>query len=207
MREIVVGTANKNKMQELRTIGNRFGLSLLSSTEAREKYGLAEIPDCEETGTSFSENAILKARVFAAWSGLPSLGDDSGIEVDALGGAPGIFSARYAGEGASDQDRITKLLQELAAVQQHDPSAQRTGRFRCALALVLSDGSILESEGSLEGEVLLERQGSGGFGYDPILWITELGATLAEVDFELTCERGFRAKAASALFSKLPAVL
>lgn len=201
--DYVVATGNKNKLQELRTIGDKFSLSLLSPKEAQEKYRLSTIPECEENGSTFEENALIKAKAFSEWSGLPSIGDDSGIEVEALDGAPGIYSARYAGEGKSDQDRIEKLLRELAEKQTSHPTSNRNARFYCALAAYFPDGTTHQSSGILSGHILEACRGQGGFGYDPILWIDELQATLAEVDFKVTCERGFRAKAAFNLFSQI----
>ena len=133
---------------------------------------------------------------------MPALGDDSGLDVDALNGCPGIFSARYAGEDATDAERIAKLLEELrtnGAVTKENRSA----RFRCALALVYPDGRTEFAESSLEGHILGESQGTAGFGYDPIVYLESIGSTLAEVDFDVTCTRGFRALAAKKLFSKL----
>ena len=202
-REIVVATGNRNKLAELRTIGDRFGLTLLSPAEAQSTFSLGPIPEVEENGATFAANALLKAEAFQRWSGRAALGDDSGIEIDALGGAPGVFSARYAGPGANDSERISKLVFELDRALEKNPAAGRTGRFRCSLALKLSDGSLFESDGSLEGTVLAEPRGTHGFGYDPILLISEFGKTLAEVDFQFTCEQGFRARAAEKLFGAL----
>ncbi len=198
--DIVVATGNKNKLAELKTIATKFGLNLLSPREAKVLLNLSDPPEVDETGETFQANALLKAQAFLEWSGLPSLGDDSGIEVDALGGRPGIHSARYAGPQASDSERIEKLVRELGALGEN---VSRTARFRCSLALCIPHGKTLSADGTMEGEILHETRGTAGFGYDPILFIYEIESTLAEVDFSVTCERGFRAKAAKALFEQL----
>ncbi len=202
---IVVASGNRNKLAELSTIAERFGIALVAPAELAEEKGLPPPPEVDEIGTTFIENARLKARAFSKWSGLPALGDDSGLEVSALGGMPGIYSARYAGEGKSDADRVSKLLQELASALERDPSLGRRGQFRCVLSLVEGEHELMNAEGILEGTILHEPRGTGGFGYDPIIELDALGKTLAEVDFETTCARGFRAVAAENLFRRLVA--
>ncbi len=192
---IVVGTSSSHKLAELRTVAETFGVEIVSLKEMAAERGLPPVGKIEEVGTSFAENAEIKARAVLEWCGLPALGDDSGLEVDALGGRPGIYSARYAGPDATDSDRIEKLLGELAPL-----SAPRTARFRCSLCLLLPNGARYVGDGELRGEVLRERRGDHGFGYDPIIYLFDLKATLAEVDFAVTCAEGFRARAAKALF-------
>jgi XTP/dITP diphosphohydrolase len=131
----------------------------------------------EETGETFRDNAILKANAFARSAGLPALADDSGLEVDALGGAPGVRSARYAGPGASDADRIALLLRNLA----HVPAAQRQARFRCTMALATPEGLVGTVDGTCEGEIAFAPRGSNGFGYDPVFLLPHLGRTMAEL--------------------------
>lgn len=137
------------------------------------------VPDAAETGLTFVENAILKARQAAAISGLPAIADDSGLEVDILGGAPGIYSARYAGEGASDADNNAKLLEALAGV----PPDQRIARFRCVMVFLrhAQDPSPLIAEGDWPGLILEAPRGNGGFGYDPLFYLPEQGCASAEL--------------------------
>ena len=183
-RPLIVATGNPGKLREFR--------ALLSDLPF-ELHGLRElgIAAPEESGASFLENALLKARHAAAAAaaagfrgaaatGVAAIADDSGLEVDALGGAPGIFSARYAGADADDAANNTKLLSALAAT----PPERRRARYRCALVLVSapSDAAPLVAEGVWEGAILESPRGTGGFGYDPYFWLAELGLTAAELD-------------------------
>ncbi|MFN8391686.1 MAG: non-canonical purine NTP pyrophosphatase [Bdellovibrionota bacterium] len=201
--QVLAATGNKNKLKELQTVAQEFGCMILSPQQIRDERKLGPWPDVEENAPTFRENALLKAREFHKWSGCPTIGDDSGIEVAALDGRPGIHSARYAGPGASDADRINKLLEELRAAIEADPMLSRAAQFRCALALVIDEVSVVESEGILSGHILDAPRGDKGFGYDPILYLDAIGSTLAEVEFSVTCEKGFRAVAARNLFAKL----
>ena len=196
-QRIVVASANKNKILELQTVAKDFAVELLSPAQAAAEMKLPDPPDVTEDGQTYFENARKKAAAFARWARMPALGDDSGLEVSALGNRPGIQSARYAGAGASDEQKIDKLLNELGA------NPQRAACFRCILVLAYPSGELVSSEGELKGQILHQRQGTNGFGYDPIVLIDELGLTLAEVDFSVTCTHGFRAKAAQRLFSSL----
>ena len=137
-------------------------------------------PEVEETGLTFVENALLKARHAAQHTGLPALADDSGLVVDALGGAPGIYSARYAGPGAGDQANMDKLLQALAGVS----AEQRSGRFVCALVLLhhAADPTPIICQASWEGMILTEPRGTHGFGYDPVFFVPDQNRTAAELD-------------------------
>lgn len=157
-REAVLASSNPGKLQELREL-LRGDLRLIAMSE----LGLQGV---EETGSTFEENAIIKARAAADQAGMPALSDDSGLEVDALGGAPGIYSARYAGSGASAQANIEKLLQQLEGVPEED----RTARFHCVLALAGPGGGPppLIAHGVWEGHIAKSLQGRGGFGYDPV---------------------------------------
>ena len=156
---VVLATGNAGKIREFAELLAPLGFEFLPQAE----FGI-EPP--EETGETFEANAILKARHAAARSGLPAMADDSGLEVDVLGGAPGVRSARYAGEGAGDLANLNKLLQALAAV----PANARHARFRCVIALVQSadDPAPLLGRGSWEGRILESARGDGGFGYDPV---------------------------------------
>jgi XTP/dITP diphosphohydrolase len=172
---LVVASANPGKLREFRALLAGLPFEVLSLAE----LGL---PSPQETGDSFLANATLKARHAAALSGHAALADDSGLEVDALGGAPGIYSARYAGEGADDAANNAKLLHELRGV----PPERRGARYRCALVLVEGpvDGAPLAAEGVWPGFILDAPRGRRGFGYDPYFWLPDLNATAAEISLE-----------------------
>lgn len=192
-KRIVFASSNPGKAREIRALlQDIYGadVELLLQSE----LGIASV---EETGATFSENALLKARHAAATSGLPALADDSGIEVDALDGAPGVRSARFAGINASDQDNVDKLLRDLLAV----PETKRTARFRCVLAYVRSgnDSAPLMASGSWEGNIATARRGSGGFGYDPVFIDTISGLTAAELTPAQKNARSHRGKALAEL--------
>ena len=171
---LLLASANRGKLRELRTILAGLPVELVGLAEA----GLGEPPEVEETGDTFLENALLKARAYAAWSGLAAVADDSGLEVDALGGAPGVRSARYAGPGADDRANLDKLLAALAGV----PPARRTARFRCAAVLVDPTMGEWHAEAAWEGRLLEAPRGGGGFGYDPVFLPDGWDRTSAEVD-------------------------
>ncbi|MBW7930288.1 MAG: RdgB/HAM1 family non-canonical purine NTP pyrophosphatase [Gammaproteobacteria bacterium] len=168
---LVLATGNRGKAREISTL-------LAPQWEVLLQTDLGVQP-VAETGSSFVENALLKARHAAAATGLPALADDSGLEVDALDGAPGVHSARYAGEGASDAQNLQRLLDALRDV----PAGGRTARFRCVLAWVRTadDPQPLLAEGSWEGRIALAPRGSGGFGYDPVFEDARSGLTAAEL--------------------------
>jgi XTP/dITP diphosphohydrolase len=170
---LLLASANQGKLRELRAILHGLPVELVGLAEA----GLGEPPEVEETGDTFLDNALLKGRAYAAWSGLAAVADDSGLEVDALGGEPGVRSARYAGPGAGDQANLDKLLGALAGV----PPARRTARFRCAAVLVDGRGEW-HAEAAWEGRVLEAPRGTGGFGYDPVFLPDGWELTSAEVD-------------------------
>ncbi len=169
---LVLATANRGKLREFAALLAPLGIELIAQTD----LGVESV---EETGITFEENALLKARHAARTTGLPALADDSGLEVDALDGRPGVYSARYAGSGASDEDNLRKLLRDLDGV----PRPRRTARFRCVLAMVHSadDPAPLICEGAWEGHIGLEARGSNGFGYDPIFEIDAKGLTSAQL--------------------------
>lgn len=202
---ILAATGNHNKVLELASVAANYGISIISAPECATAKGLIPLGTVSEGGRSYAENALIKAEVYGAWSGMPALGDDSGLEIEALGGRPGLHSARYLGEGATARERYEGILIEL---EELDRSSRRGiswgAAFVCHLALVFPNGEVITAEGRLEGTVLRVPRGEGGFGYDPIILIHKLGKTLAEVDFAVTCSEGFRAEAAKALFSKLP---
>jgi XTP/dITP diphosphohydrolase len=187
IEKIVLATGNKGKLREFRGLlegvfGNIVSLNDLESP-----------PEVTEDGETFRENAFKKARAIAAYSGIPALADDSGLEVEALGGRPGVYSARYAGEGAVDTDNIAKLLSELQGV------ANRKARFVCFLALVTPDGKEITAEGTCEGVILTEPRGEGGFGYDPVFLLPEYDKTMAEIPAELKNKISHRARASESL--------
>jgi XTP/dITP diphosphohydrolase len=188
---LLLASANQGKLRELRTILDGLPVELVGLTEA----GLGDPPEVEETGDTFLDNALLKARAYAAWAGLAAVADDSGLEVDALGGAPGVRSARYAGPGAGDRANLDKLLAALAGV----PPARRTARFRCAAVLVDPDRGEWHAEAVWEGRVLEAPRGSGGFGYDPVFLPDGWDRTSAEVDQATKDAASHRGKAFRAL--------
>jgi XTP/dITP diphosphohydrolase len=189
---VVIATLNRGKGREL--------LALLGDLPY-DVMLLADLPGAwlpEETGATYRENALIKARAAARATGALSLGDDSGIEVDALNGAPGLYSARFGGPGLDDAGRYTLLLERLRGV----PPARRTARFRCVIALVAPDGGERIVEGVVEGVVADEPRGTQGFGYDPVFFYPPLGRTFGELPTEAkhrVDHRGAAARAARAL--------
>jgi XTP/dITP diphosphohydrolase len=168
---LLLATTSAGKLRELRQLFADLPLRLVAPAEV----GLDLDP--EETGATFRENAVIKATAFARASGLPSLADDSGLEVDALGGEPGVRSRRYAGPNASDADRIALLLSKLEDV----PAGRRNARFRCVMALAEPDRLIGTVEGTCAGRIAPAPRGHNGFGYDPIFWLPEQERTMAEL--------------------------
>lgn len=200
-KTLLVATTNPGKLQELRQILEPLGLQLCSLSDLP-----SAIAEPEEDGTTFEENARIKARAYAAASGTTCLAEDSGLEVDALGGAPGVHSARYAGTTGTRHERDArnneKLLQALAPV----PDLERTARYVCALCLAEPDGRIVaEARGTFEGRIGREPRGSGGFGYDPLFVLPELNRTAAELLAEEKNARSHRGHAARALARSLRA--
>lgn len=186
--KLLIATRNRGKLLEYATLLRDSDLDLV---------GLADLVVdvlVEESGMTYAENALLKARAHAAATGILSLADDSGLEVDALGGAPGIRTARYGGSGLCDEDRCRLLLQQLVGV----PDGSRAARFRCTIALVWPDEREETVEGICEGSVAHELRGANGFGYDPIFLIPERGATMAELPMEVKNRISHRARAAAA---------
>jgi XTP/dITP diphosphohydrolase len=188
---LLLASANQGKLRELRAILAGVPVELVGLAEV----GRGEPPEVEETGDTFLANALLKARAYAAWSGLAAVADDSGLEVDALGGAPGVRSARYAGPDASDQANLDKLLAAMAGV----PPERRTGRFRCAAALVDPRAGEWHAEAAWDGRLLEEPRGTGGFGYDPVFLPAGWDRTSAEVDQATKDAASHRGKAFRAL--------
>ena len=185
-QHLLLATSNSGKVAEYQALLGELSLALVTPAQ----QGIRD--EAEETGTTFEENALLKARYYTAVSGLLVLADDSGLEVDALNGRPGIYSARYGGPGASDADRVRLLLNALEGVQWE----QRTARFRCVVALVWPGGDEETFHGTSEGYIAQEPRGADGFGYDPVFFLTELGKTFAELAPEVKNRWSHRAEAA-----------
>jgi len=169
---IVLASSNPGKVREINQLLASQQIEVVPQSEF-------SVPEAEETGLTFVENAILKARNASRHSGLAAIADDSGIEVDALQGAPGIYSARYAGRGASDQDNLEKLLDALKDV----PREQRTARFQCLMVYLhhAEDPTPIICQGTWEGSITLEPAGDNGFGYDPVFWVPSHGCTSAQL--------------------------
>ncbi|GIW45208.1 MAG: non-canonical purine NTP pyrophosphatase [Candidatus Binatia bacterium] len=191
--KLVLATANPGKVKELRELLAPAGVECISLE------GLHGVPVVEETGRTYEENAALKARAIAAWAGLAALADDSGLEVDALEGAPGVDSAYYAGRPADDAANVAKLLRALEGV----PPERRQARFRCVLVVVRPDGKVLASEGICEGRIALAPRGQQGFGYDPIFIPEGSDKTFAELGPEFKRHYSHRARAARKLRERL----
>ena len=193
--KILLATRNPGKVREFRALLEPAGWELLGLPE------LSITREVAETGVSFAENARLKALAYAEDTDLPVLADDSGLEVFSLGCKPGVESARYAGPGASDSDRVRKLLAELEKTR-----ADRAARFVCALALARRGVMIAVAEGECRGEIAFEPRGIHGFGYDPIFWFPDLGKTFAELNATEKNQYSHRAHAIRALLAKSPRV-
>ncbi len=195
-KKIVLASNNAGKIREIQALVRGLDMEVLPQ-------GVFVQTEAEETGANFLENALIKARHASSLSGLPAIADDSGLEVDFLGGAPGVFSARYAGTGASDAANNEKLLKELEGVEE----PLRTARFRCVMAYLrhADDSNPLIAEGVWEGRILREPRGSGGFGYDPVFFVPERGCASAELSPEDKNRLSHRGKALRALASLLRA--
>jgi XTP/dITP diphosphohydrolase len=192
--KVVLATGNAGKVKELAQMLADLNITV----EAQSNYNVTEVA---ETGTTFVENAIIKARHAAKITGLPAIADDSGLEVDYLQGAPGIYSSRYAGENANDQDNIDKLLQALSNVE----PAKRSARFQCVLVFMRhgDDPTPIICQASWEGEIFTQQQGKQGFGYDPIFWLKEQQMTSAQLPRNIKNELSHRGKALKLLKEKL----
>lgn len=185
MKKLLVATSNKGKFLEL---------SEMLSGKVDELYSLADFPEIvlpPETGSTFEENAIIKARHAAMVSGIPAIADDSGLEVEYLDGRPGVHSARFAGESATDRDNNEKLLAELVNV----PHDRRDAKFRCCIAYSPIDGECDTFPGQLHGRIIEKPRGGNGFGYDPLFLVTGYDRTLAELEIEVKNSISHRAEA------------
>ena len=193
-KNIVLASGNPGKVREINQLLAELDLHVAPQSD----YGVAE---AEETGLTFIENAILKARNAAAHTGLPALADDSGLEVDALNGAPGIYSARYAGAGAGDRANLEKLLEALHEV----PEAERTARFQCLMVYIRhsEDPVPLICQGTWEGRILFEPRGEGGFGYDPVFFVPTHNCSSAELEPQVKNALSHRGQALRQLLAAL----
>jgi XTP/dITP diphosphohydrolase len=196
LRRVVIATGNPGKLREMLAILGGHGLELV----AQSAFGIA--PPVED-GDSFVANALIKARHAAARSGLPAIADDSGLEVDALGGRPGVYSARYSGPEADNDSNNDKLLAELAGV----PAARRRARYRCAIVFVRSagDGEPIVAEAAWEGRIGFERRGASGFGYDPLFVVAGREITVGEMAEAEKNRVSHRGQALAALAEKMKA--
>ncbi|MFC2012216.1 XTP/dITP diphosphatase [Chloroflexota bacterium] len=184
--KLLLATNNKGKLSEYRSLLENIPFKLVTPAE------LDITTEVEEAGVSLEENARLKATLLATESRLLSLADDSGLEVDALGGEPGVMSARYAGENATDSDRVNYLLSRLVDV----PREKRSARFRCVIAIATPDGEVEFCSGECRGFIAFEPKGENGFGYDPVFYLPKLGKTMAELTPEEKNRLSHRGKAA-----------
>lgn len=194
--KVLLASGNRGKLREIKQILSGLGMEVVPQSDF-------EVPDADETGLSFVENAILKARHAAQLTGLPAIADDSGLEVDALNGAPGIYSARFAGPDASDAQNLQKLLAELKDV----PEAERSARFQCLMVFMLhaQDPTPLICQGTWEGRILLAPQGENGFGYDPVFYVPGEDCAAAELSPETKNRLSHRGQALAKLLAALSA--
>ena len=190
----VLATGNQGKVKEMSELLNSFSIEVLPQSKLN-------VPDVPETGTTFVENAIIKARHAAKLTGLPAIADDSGLEVDFLNGQPGIYSARYAGELATDQDNIDKLLNKLEGINPE----QRKARFQCVLVYLRHelDPTPIICQGTWEGSITEAVDGENGFGYDPVFWVESEQSTSAQLSKQRKSELSHRGKALTQLVALL----
>ena len=192
--KVVLASKNRHKLEEISKITEKFGFELVLQSE------LGIDIDVEETGTTFEENSLLKARAVMEATGLPALADDSGIAVDALNGEPGVYSARYGfDETLDDWGRLLLLLKNT----EHVPDGQRQAQFVCVITLVTPDGKTIQARGEIHGELTREPRGDNGFGYDPIFYYPPLGMTTAELSPEEKNEVSHRGNALKIFYEKL----
>jgi XTP/dITP diphosphohydrolase len=194
MKELLIATKNKGKVREIVDLLKDCDIKVLSLAD------FPKAPEVVEDGLTFRANALKKAVEMAIFTGKLAMGEDSGLEVDALGGRPGVFSARYSGDGATDEKNNAKLLQELAGV----PMEKRTARYRSAIALADKSGVLEIVEASCEGLIATEPRGTNGFGYDPLFFIPQYQKTFGELPLEVKQTMSHRAKALREMLRVLP---
>ncbi len=190
---IIIASENKGKVRELKALLEGMEVDLRSLSD------YPDAPHVEENGRTFLENAFIKARTISDFTGMTVIADDSGLEVDALGGRPGIYSARYAGDTATDEENICKLLYEMGSV----PEGKRGAAFRCVLVLYRTNGTSETFEGTLRGSITREPSGKEGFGYDPVFFVPEYMVTVAELDPAVKNRISHRGKAFAQLKDRL----
>lgn len=196
--KVVLASKNKHKLEEISQITKLFDIELILQSE------LGVDIDVEETGTTFEENSLLKARAVMEATGLPALADDSGIAVDALNGEPGVYSARYGfDESLDDWGRLLLLLKNT----EHVPDGQRQAKFVCVISFVTPDGAVIQARGEIHGELTRQARGEGGFGYDPIFYYPPLGKTTAEMTPEEKNAVSHRGNALKVFYEKLKETL
>ena len=192
--KVVLASKNKHKLVEISKITEKFGFELVLQSQ------LGVDIDVEETGTTFEENSLLKARAVMEATGLPALADDSGIAVDALNGEPGIYSARYGfDDSLDDLGRLQLLLKNT----EHVPDGQRQAQFVCVITMVTPEGQVIQARGEIHGELLREARGANGFGYDPIFYYPPMGLSTAEMSPEDKNQVSHRANALRVFYEKL----
>lgn len=193
--KIIVATKNQGKIKEIKRIFKDIDVEVITQEEA----GISI--DVEETGDTFEKNALIKARAVSLLCDDIVMADDSGLCVDALDGRPGVYSARYAGEGATDSEKIQKLLGEMENIK------DRQAKFVCSMALIMPDGREFTESGEVRGEIMAEPQGEGGFGYDPVFYSTELGKSFAIASQDEKNSVSHRSRALNAIYRVLREIL
>lgn len=194
-QKFVLATHNPGKLREMSAILSQFGIEVVLPAD------LGITVDVEETGETFADNAMLKAKAICAAAHLPAIADDSGLCVDALNGGPGVYSARYGGEGLNDQGRYTLLLNSMRG------AASRTAHFACAVACAFPNGDELTAEGRCDGTIAFAAMGAGGFGYDPVFFVPEKAKTFAQLTAEEKSEISHRGRALAIFARKLETYL
>lgn len=192
--KIVAATGNKHKIEEIESITKKFGMNVITKAEA----GVGDL-EVEETGTTFEENSLIKAEAIMKATGMPAIADDSGLEADALNGAPGVYSARFSGEGATDESNNEKLLK----LMENIPDDERSARFVSVVTLCFPDGTVVAARGECPGTLRRSPRGDGGFGYDPLFVPVGYDKTYAEISAEEKNIISHRAKALGILSMKL----
>ena len=192
--KIVAATGNKHKIEEIESITRKFGMNVITKAEA----GVGDL-EVEETGTTFEENSLIKAEAIMKATGMPAIADDSGLEADALNGAPGVYSARFSGEGATDESNNAKLLK----LMENIPDDERSARFVSVVTLCFPDGTVVAARGECPGMLRRSPRGDGGFGYDPLFVPVGYDKTYAEISAEEKNIISHRAKALGILRMKL----
>ena len=193
--KFILATHNPGKLREMAAILSQYGVEVVSPADV----GITV--DVEETGTTFAENAMLKAKAICAAAGMPAIADDSGLCVDALNGGPGVYSARYGGEGLDDKGRYTLLLQNMRG------QTTRAAHFACAIACAFPNGDELTAEGRCDGTIAFAPMGEGGFGYDPVFFVPEKAKTFGQLTAEEKSAISHRGKALKAFSEKLATYL